>query len=88
VSFALHSSKVVTDQAGQNSETQQTDVSEQGREYQQCPPWTMSEWEFSMFLIEKHLVPGLRVMAGNVFAQDRICFAIQVRMLLTWGGWL
>ena len=42
------------------------------------PPWTLGQWEFSLLLIEKYLVPGLRVVAGNVYAQDRICFAIQV----------
>ena len=42
------------------------------------PPWDLSESEFGLFLVEKYLVSGLRVVAGNVYAQDRICFAIQV----------
>lgn len=84
VSFALHNSKAIVDQDAPNPIPQQSDGQDQGREYQLSPPWTMSEWEFSILLIEKHLVPGLRVAAGNVFAQDRICFAIQVMRWLSY----
>lgn len=50
-----------------------------GSQYQkyQDPPWLLSPFQFCLVLIDKFLVPRLR-LRDNDAAQDRICYAIQV----------